>query len=152
IPYLALSAKLTSNYHERGVLAALRIMFAGLGALLVAFAMPALVQRPGADPHVAWSLAALVFACGATVVFAVSFLATREPVAVEAPVRRTERAIKALASDVGYFWNILRRNGPLARLFIAVTVGYVASQMFGKCLLYWFKYSLHDEAFAKYAL
>src|SRR5262249_54564680 len=25
-------------------------------------------------------------------------------------------------------------------------------QMFGKCLLYWFKYSLHDEAFAKYAL
>lgn len=154
IPYLALSAKLTSSYHERATLAALRMMFATVGALIVAYGMPSLVQRTGNDPHSAWSQAALVFAACATIVLVVSFLAIREPDAAPpaATPNATRSLLRSLASDVSYFWRILRHNRPMAQLFVVIVIGYVASQMYAKCILYWLKYGLHDEALAQYVL
>ncbi|HEY0942005.1 MAG TPA: glycoside-pentoside-hexuronide (GPH):cation symporter [Steroidobacter sp.] len=154
IPYLALSAKLTSNYHERGMLAALRMMFATVGALIVAYGMPSLVQLAADDPNTAWSRAALLFAAAATVVLFVTFLVVREPDSGPLPTERNDAVpvLHSLARDVGHFWGILRRNRPLAQLFTVIIVGYVASQMYAKCILYWCKYGLHDEQFVKYVL
>ncbi len=153
IPYLALSAKLTRSYQERSILAALRMMFATIGALVVAYTMPSIVQRAASDPHSGWTRAALIFAAAATIVLFGCFFATREPdtaMAGSEPVSLP--VLSSMARDVSYFWRILRRNRPLTLLFIAITIGYVASQMYAKCILYWFKYALHEESLARYAL
>ncbi len=153
IPYLALSAKLTRSYQERAILAALRMMFATIGALIVAYAMPSLVERAAADSHSGWTRAALIFAAAATAVLLGCFFATSEPATATTATGSAARpGLSSLARDVAYFWRILRYNRPLTLLFIAITIGYVASQMYAKCILYWFKYALHDESFARYAL
>lgn len=154
IPFLALSAKLTSSYHERATLAALRMMFATAGALIVAYGMPFLVQRAAGDPHTAWSQAAFVFATFATLVLVGCFFAIKEPDAPPPAATSAEPRplLRSLASDVGHFWRILHRNRPLARLFAVIVIGYVASQMYTKCILYWLKYGLHDEGLAQYVL
>lgn len=135
------------------MLAALRMMFATVGALIVAYGMPSLVQLAAEDPHTAWSRAALLFAVAATLVLFVSFLATPEPDSGPLPARSNAGSVlHALARDIGYFWGILRRNRPLAQLFTVIIIGYVASQMYAKCILYWCKYGLQDEGFVKYVL
>jgi glycoside/pentoside/hexuronide:cation symporter, GPH family len=152
IPYIALSAKLTSDYQERGVLAGMRMMFAASGGLVVAFLMPFLVERRRDNPVIGWVSAASALAIVATIVLALCFLATREPDAASGSRDQESRASTSIVRDIIYFWTILRRNAALARLFIAITAAYAAGQMFSKMLVYWFKYGLHNAAVAKYAL
>lgn len=150
IPFLALSAKLTSDYQERNTISGLRMMFAACGGLAVAFVMPMLVERQGGSSQ-GWVVAAAALAVAATVILFVSFWATSEPEGGAISDRR-DGVLAALAHDVVYFWSILRRNGPLARVFLAIAVSYAAGQMFAKMLLYWFKYGLANPALLKYAI
>lgn len=152
IPYSALSARMTPDSSERGRLAGWRMQAAALGGLTTAFATPAIVQMmsnlAGGDPRLGWAMAALAMAATATAILWLCFAATREPEETEAaPVGRGPGLHDILAAAA-----MLRRNGPLLRVFVAIIMASLCLAMMSKTLLYWFKYAVGNEAAAGPAL
>ena len=152
IPYAALSARMTPDSSERGALAGWRMQAAALGGLTTAFATPAIVQLmsnlAGGDPRLGWAMAALVMAATATAILWLCFATTTEPTDTEAaPAGRGPGLHDILAAAA-----MLRRNGPLARVFIAIIMASLCLAMMSKTLLYWFKYAVGNEAAAGPAL
>ena len=147
IPVGALSARLTQDSTERGVLAALRVVFAASGALVVAFTVPKFVALFD-QPQRAYFWAAISLGIGATVILVLTFFATHEAVdgpADDEPAKVQGGILAGVVRDVIDFWATLRHNGPLRLLFIALVVGGI-SGMFGKMLLYWITYDLKQPA------
>ena len=147
IPFGALSARLTHDSTERGVLAALRVVFAASGALVVAFTVPKFVAMFD-QPQRAYFWAAISLGIGSTVILVLTFFATQEaPDGPEddAPAKADAGILAGVARDVIDFWGTLRHNAPLRLLFGALVVGGI-SGMFGKMLLYWITYDLKQPA------
>ncbi len=155
IPYLAMSANLSSDSGERANLAGMRMMFAASGGLTIAFFLPKLVSSltgKVAQPYFVVSI--LIGAIVALILF-ICFFSTREndfaDEAQDEPM--TVRLImREVGRDVFTFWGMLRLNGPLARVFGAIVVIAVALSMFSKCVLYWFKYGLERPDMTPVAL
>lgn len=148
IPFSALTARMTHDTDERGIIAMLRLMFAASGALAVSFTIPKLVATLG-DEKLAYFYAACILGAGATVILLISFLSTREPVDADddaAAAAVGSGAFRTFLSDLIGFWSILRSNGPLARLFAMVILSGITTAMNGKVLLYWIKYDLKDPS------
>ena len=152
IPYSALSARMTRDSTERGSLAGWRMQAAALGGLTTAFATPAIVQVmssvSGGDPRLGWALAALVMGMTATAILWLCFATTIEPTETEtAPVGRGPGLHDVLTAAA-----MLRRNGPLAMVFVAIVMASLCLAMMSKTLIYWFKYAVGNEAAAGPAL
>lgn len=152
IPYAALSARMTPDSSERGALAGWRMQAAALGGLTTAFATPAIVrlmsQIAGGDPRLGWALAAVTMATTATAILWLCFATTSEPADGEAaPAGRGPGLHDILAAAA-----MLRRNGPLLRVFVAIIMASLCLAMMSKTLLYWFKYAVGNEAAAGPAL
>ena len=82
IPYNALSGVMSADPQERSTLNGLRFVFAFAGSTLVTAATPALVKLFGAGDDVrGWQLTMLAWSVCATILFAATFLGTRERVA-----------------------------------------------------------------------
>jgi GPH family glycoside/pentoside/hexuronide:cation symporter len=144
IPYTALNARITSSTSERSTVAGFRMIFATLAGLTVSFLTQPLVGRLGhGDAARGFLLTAAVFALVATAIFPIVFAATREPKieSDEAPALRTLDYWRAVAGNRA-FWMVMA----------GITLGVMSSTTLGKALLYYFKYYLHDEAGARYAL
>lgn len=154
IPFSALTARLTQDSGERGIIAMLRLMFAASGALAVSFTIPKLVSILG-DEQDAYFYAAILLAAGATAILLISFLSTQEPDCgynAETDASVKPRLLKALGNDILGFWNTLRHNRPLALVFAAIITSGITTTLHGKVLLYWIKYDLQDEAVMSWLL
>jgi GPH family glycoside/pentoside/hexuronide:cation symporter len=141
IPYTSLQARLSTDANERAVLAGWRMIGAGAGALVVAMTTPILVRALGnGDTAQGWLLAASVIGAVSVAIFWFCFAAMREP-----PIPDEELSQRAppLLEELATFANMIRENGPLLRIFLLVTVSSIAGTMFGKNILYFFKYNLN---------
>lgn len=142
IPYLALSARLSSDAGERATLAGLRMMFAAAAGVLVAALLPRVVAVLGGE------MAYFVVASGIGLLATLALLLCASSVrelphpAPDVDGARSTSLLKAASADFLSFWPLLLRYRPLAQIVGGVVVMSIALTMFSKCLIYWFKYGL----------
>jgi GPH family glycoside/pentoside/hexuronide:cation symporter len=118
IPFCMLSSTITNDANERGWLAALRIMFAASGALIVAYSIPKFIQL-FPDDRLAYLFAASLLAVGATVLILISFASSQELPCDEPDTKNPsaqDRQLKmaGILEDARAFWSMLSANKPLA--------------------------------------
>lgn len=135
MPYLALTAVITSDSAERGVLAGVRMVCATTCGLFAAFSTLKLVGLLGGG-QVGWLRVALIYGLIAAIIFGVVFASTREERAEAANVQEP-----SLADML----RMLRYNRAFWIVAAAMLAASVASTMFSKMLPYYFKYALHRE-------
>jgi len=144
IPYCALTARITSRSDERSSLAGFRMFFATLAGLTVSFlTQPLVATLGGGDQARGFFYAACVIAAISTCVLPLVFLNTREPVLA---------SDAALPPTLAESFKAVRYNSAFWMVMVAVTAAALCSTMIGKSLLYYYKYFVHDEASARYAL
>lgn len=150
VPLSSMQARLTADARERAVLAGYRMMGAATGALTVAIATPGIVAALGqGDEARGYLLAAIGAGALGTVIQIVCALVMREP------VPDADAAPPGLAgpiAELATFGQILRENTPLLRVFAVITVISIALTMFGKNVLYYFKYQLEAPQSTQLAL
>lgn len=134
IPYASLFARITKDSAQRGDLAGIRMVFAAMGAILVAGLTLPLVKALGtpADPQSGWMILGVAYAVLATLaILGVAWAAK----GIDAPetTRRAATPYRDIAKS-------LIGNRALLMVLGAVLVSSFASTMFGKNLLYYFKY------------
>jgi len=144
IPYTSLTARITQNSAERSSLAGFRMVFATLASMTVAYCtQPMVAHLGGGDAARGFFYAACVFAIVATAIFPIVFLSTREPQLPgdsDPPLRMAD------------YWRALRGNTAFWVVMAGITFGALSSTVLGKSVIYYFKYHLHDEGAARYAL
>ena len=148
LPYLAMSASITSDSAERAALAGVRMMFAAAAGMLIALLLPKAVAALTGEVAQPYFVVAILIGLLATLMIVLCVRSTHEtphhaPAKASDPAQQGSSAIADTARDFAQFWRTLRANGPLARVIGAIVVAAVALTMFSKCLLYWFKYGLH---------
>ena len=148
LPYLAMSASITSDSSERAALAGVRMMFAAAAGMLIALLLPKAVAALTGQVAQPYFVVAILIGLLATLMIVLCVRSTHETphhALAEAsdPAQQGLSSIAGTARDFAQFWRTLRANGPLARVVGAIVVAAVALTMFSKCLLYWFKYGLH---------
>ncbi|ATQ42415.1 MFS transporter [Caulobacter mirabilis] len=134
IPYASLFARITRDSAQRGDLAGIRMVFAALGAVGVAALTLPVVQALGTpeDPRRGWAIVGAVYGVLATlIILGVAWAAKGLDVADETP---------PAPRPVGQVLRSLLSNRALLLVLGAVLVSSFASTMFGKNLLYYFKY------------
>ena len=131
IPYTAMSARITQSSAERGALAGVRIIFAALGGLFTVFlTLPFAAKFGGGDLRAGFAIVACLYATIATLIFFLTFAATREK-------HELERAARPSLADTLRF---LTRNRALILLVCAVAIGGIGGAIFGKALVYYVIY------------
>lgn len=136
MPFSAMQARLTTDGDERAVLAGYRMVGAASGGLAVALLTPSLVAAFGmGDEGRGYFYAACFAGLLAAVGLTYSALTMKEP--ANAP-KSTQTA--SFWGDLGQLYGLAMRNDQLLRVFGIITVGTICLGMFGKNLLYFFKY------------
>lgn len=139
IPYATLFARVTRNSRERGDMAGMRMFFATCGAVGVAAGTQPLVKLLGlqGQPGSGWMMAGLLYAACATLLMWLAAWgahgldhAEDEP-APKQPLAQTMR--------------LVARNRALMIMLVAVVVSSFTGTLFGKNVLYYFKYVLQRE-------
>jgi GPH family glycoside/pentoside/hexuronide:cation symporter len=145
VPYTAMSASITSDSRTRSTVAGFRMIFAMIAGVVVAYFTQPIVAVAGKDsPATGFTTAAAIFAIIALPILLIVFHTTRElsHSALDDARRLSPRDyIKVLRYNQA-FWIVM--------IGIVCTIG--CSVAFGKSILYFFKYYLHAEASAHYAL
>jgi glycoside/pentoside/hexuronide:cation symporter, GPH family len=134
MPFLALSAVMTSDSTERGVLASYRMMAAATCGLLVAvFTLKFVEWLGGGREGFFW--VALVYGVLAAIIFVISFLSVRE---VERPSGEALPTVPDMA-------RMLRSNSAFWIVCAAMLLGGVGGTIVNKIVPYYFKYTLGRE-------
>jgi glycoside/pentoside/hexuronide:cation symporter, GPH family len=143
IPYISLTARVTSSSSERSTIAGFRMTFANLAGMTVSYATQPLVAHfGGGDEARGFFYVACVIALIASCTFPIVYVSTREPMPThDEPIPRLRD-----------YWVTLRHNRAFWIVVIGVLGGSVATTTLGKTVIYYFKYFLHEEASARYAL
>jgi len=134
IPYASLFARITRDSAQRGDLAGIRMVFAALGAVGVAALTLPVVQALGtvASPRHGWVILGCAYGLLATIIIlGVAWAAKGLDTPGEAP------SVRVPAGEV---LRSLAANKALLLVLGAVLVSSFSSTMFGKNLLYYFKY------------
>lgn len=139
IPFSSMQARITQDTHERTAFAGARMIGGALGGLTIAFATPTIVQSYGGDEASGYFAAGCVAGGLAFVFLLFSFAILREP-----EDRTPPAEWRGVASEALTFIDILRANPPLRQVFVMIVTSSVAVAMFGKCLIYFFKYDLQQ--------
>lgn len=134
IPYIALSAQMTSDSLTRGKLAGTRMMFAILCGLVLAGASLPLVHALGGGTTGFFGLS-LVYGTTVAAILLLCFGVTREAV-------ETTEAHPTLPQMLA----AIRSNGPFLALLVATLLGSVAYTMSSKAMVYYVKYYAGSEA------
>ncbi|MDP9142899.1 MAG: glycoside-pentoside-hexuronide (GPH):cation symporter, partial [Pseudomonadota bacterium] len=146
IPYAALFARVTSDARVRADLAGIRMVFATLAAVLVAALTLPWVHALATpeSPRRGWMLLAIFFGATATLLLLLVAWATSGHDADEPP------------STAKMEWSATLRallmNKALLLVLGAVMIGQFCSTLFGKNLLYYFKYVMGREDLGGIAL
>lgn len=135
MPYLALTAEITSDSAERGVLAGFRMACAASCGLFAAFSTLKLVAAFGGGQP-GFLRVALLYGVIACATFVAVFATTRETVRAGAA---------APEPRLGDMLRMLRRNRAFWLVAGAMLAASLGSTLFGKTLPYAFKYALHRE-------
>lgn len=143
IPYISLTARVTSSSSERSTIAGFRMTFANLAGMTVSYStQPLVAYFGGGNEARGFFYVACVIAIIASCTFPIVYLSTREP----APTH--DEPIPRLRD----YWVTLRHNRAFWIVVIGILGGSVATTTLGKTVIYYFKYFLHEEASARYAL
>lgn len=146
MPFNSLQARLTSDGEERAVLAGFRMVGAALGGLAVVFMTPVLVGAFGEGrEQEAYFVAACISGAAAALALLYCFFSMKEP---DTKPAQTESLIGDLKSILPMFLS----NPPLIRVFAIIISGSICLGMFGKNLLYHFKYDLQRPELTVLAL
>ena len=135
IPYSSLSAVMTTDSTERGRLAAARMMSATTSGLLVAFFTLVLAGRLADDRATGFALLAALYAAVSLVLFAITFMTTREHVE------------SSREGDLPSFEDMVRLvtgNPAFLLLFAATIVSSIGGTLFSKTLVYYVIYDLGE--------
>jgi len=121
-------------------------VFGTLAALTISYFTLPLVSTFGhGDAATGYTWAAAAFALVATAIFPLVYLCTREPVEDEA-------GTATAASAYQMYWRGTLSNKAFWVLMLATCTAWICSTAVGKSILYYFKYYLHAEGSARYAL
>lgn len=136
MPYISLSAVMTSSSQERGILASIRMVCATGGALLISYFTLDLVNKLGSgDQAQGFLYLAIIFSIIATLIFFITFATTEERVSLETePQLRFADMLRMLRKNSA-FWlvcGMLLMNG-------------MAWTFFNKSIPYFFKYTVERE-------
>lgn len=146
MPFSSLQARLTPDAQERSVLAGFRMVGAASGGLAVVFFTPVLVGQFGPQREAeAYFTAAVLAGCITFFCLIFCFLTMREP-------DRGGAADTTLFEDLKSIGPMFVRNPPLIRVFTVIIISSICIGMFGKNILYYFKYDLQRPELAVYAL
>lgn len=136
VPYMAMSARVTLDSDQRALVAGLRMLFGTLAAVLVAFwTVPLGRWLSGGDGADGYAAAALVLAGAACLLLLIVGLTYRE--AALPPTNKREAHWRELPTVL--------RNRAFLSLIAAMIAMIVAVTMLDKSVLYYFKYTLHDQ-------
>jgi GPH family glycoside/pentoside/hexuronide:cation symporter len=136
MPYLSLSAVMTTDSNERGVLASFRMIAATGGGLMIAFFTLKLVGwLGGGDQMRGFLLTAIAFGTLATLILWFTFATTREEAEVAGAHRPSMAEMARMLRGNHAFWLI---SGSMLMLAMAST-------FFGKTIPYFFKYHADRE-------
>lgn len=146
IPYAALFAHITRDARLRADLAGFRMFFATLAAVLVAAMTMPLVEglKTPEDPHRGWVIIGVAFGLVSTALLLLVSWAARG--------LDDEEAAAAPALPLPVMVRAILANRALLLVLGAVIIGSFCSTMFGKNLLYYFKYVVGNEKLASAAL
>lgn len=136
MPFLSLSAVMTSDSQERGVLASFRMVSALGAGLMIAFCtLPLVGLLGGGDQMRGFFYVALLFSVIATGVFAIVFASTREDALDEEEVIPSFREMIRMMRANSAFWLV---GGLMLMVAMATT-------FFNKTIPYFFKYDVGRE-------
>lgn len=137
MPYVSLSAAMTSDSSERGLLAMIRMLSATGAGLAIALAtLPLVEQLGGGDQARGFFRVALLYATLSVALLLMVFAASREdPAASTAPLPSMADMARMLGSNRA-FWLVAG----------FMLMGAVASTFFGKTIPYHLKYDAGREA------
>ncbi len=131
LPYSALSGVITGDARERNAINASRFVCGFLGGMVVTAATPRLVQWLGGDdPTRGWTLTMAFWGTAAAVIFAITFVTTRERVQ---PAQAQPSTVRQDLAD-------LRSNKPWILLFILALIIMVSITLRMTSAAYYFKY------------
>ena len=148
MPFNSMQARLTSDANERSVLAGFRMVGAASGGLAIVVLMPLVVQAFSAQGEAYGYLVAASLA-GALAVAGLLYCAA----AMREPGAGSEAAPEqSLLADIAAIPGLFRSNGPLVRVFGVIVIGSICLGMFGKNVLYHFKYDVGREDLTTIAL
>jgi GPH family glycoside/pentoside/hexuronide:cation symporter len=149
IPYSSLSVSITSDSAQRTALTGLRMQFAFLGGIAVAYLMPTLAaQWGGADARRGYGLAAAAIGILASAAFLYCFATVRE-----AP-QADDRAAPApqLLTDARGFLRVVRGSTPLLRILLGKSLITFALSMHSRNIVYYVKYVVGAVDAVRYAM
>ena len=154
IPYIALSARVVRDTRDRSLLSGFRMQFGGLASLTVALGYPTMVDMMGGSSDAdarGYFLAAVIVGLLAIPVLGLTMRAVREPEDSERkPQRRAPGT--ALREDASAFIRMLRHNGSLVRVLIAIVMLSTAGTLISKMTLFYYKYVAGEPELGRYAL
>ncbi|MBA3896723.1 MAG: MFS transporter [Sphingomonadaceae bacterium] len=130
MPYLALSAAMTTDTNQRSSLAAYRMVGQAGAGVLAGLSTLSFAARLGGG-QLGFFRLALIFGGAAVLLCVIVYLTSRERAAV--PGDRPSFAA---------MWRMLRGNGPFWLVCGALLIGYVAGVFFNKSIPYYVKYGL----------
>lgn len=133
MPYLSLSAVMTSDSHERGVLASFRMVAATAAGLVISYFTLDLVKALGGENQMrGFLLLALLFGTFATLILWFTFANTAEE------IRAEEEALPSAADMV----RMLRANSAFWLVSGLMLMTAMAATFFSKAIPYFFKYGV----------
>ncbi len=144
VPYLAMSARVSSDSEDRAYVAGMRMVFGTMASVFIArgtVPLGALLAGDAVPAH-AYLVAAALFAVLGTVILIVVGANYREQIA---PVRAAPPALGASLRS-------LAANRAFVTLCLAMMAAIVAITMLNKSVLYYFKYFLGDDVAGQSAL
>lgn len=148
MPFNSMQARLTSDANERSVLAGFRMVGAASGGLAIVVLMPMIVQA-FADQGEAYGYLVAASLAGGLAVAGLLYCAA----AMCEPGIDSDLAPKSsLLEDIAAIPGLFRSNGPLIRVFGVIVIGSICLGMFGKNVLYHFKYDIGREDLTTIAL
>ena len=137
VPFTSLQARLTHDAQERAVVAGFRMVGAASGGLMVVLLTPFFVSwyGEGREAH-AYFVAACIASGIALATLWYSFFCMREPASDYGD------PLEPIWSDLKGIGSVFLRNPPLMRVFGIVISGSLCLGMFGKNVVYHFKYDI----------
>lgn len=147
VPYSALTARITASSDDRASIAGLRMLFGTIAAVAVALVTQPLAQAVGGhgdDPLGFFAAATLFALVGSAILLPVAATIVERVVPAAPP-----RPIAGLFADS---LRSLAANRAFVSLMAAVVCMTFAATVFGKSVLYYFKYVVGDEGAGQGAL
>jgi len=142
IPYSSLSVVITHSSDARTRLTGLRMQFAFLGGIAVAYLLPSLAGWLGSGTGAqGYGYAALLIGALATGVFGLCFVAVPEPPG-RAAGRNEAGPLPPLVSDARAFLRLVARSQPLLRVLLGKLLVVFTLTMHTRNTVYYLKYTL----------